>query len=182
MYTYCIYQIITTKNIGESKLKHLSYENLDDESVIDNALLAENDGPAIKFINVAAYVGGYLIRRLRKIHSKESITECKFCCLLLSEVDLDIYLFCTFKEYEGDSKKEHLNYCSKRFLNLLMKWDKIFLFNDLELIIIVNSGKIYLIPHLCDDYHSIALVRLFVRVKIYRQIKIINYSVKKKLH
>ena len=144
MCIYCIFEIIITKNIGENKLKDLSYEPLGDELEIDNFLLAENPDVPIELINAAAYVGGYLVRRLKKIHSNKSISECKFCCLLLSGQDFDLHLFCTLKEFEDYSNKEHLNYCSKEFIDLIVKWDKIFIFIMLKLNIIINSGKKYL--------------------------------------
>ena len=56
MFIYCIFQIITTRNICEYKLKDLSYEPLDNESVLDKFLLVENSDVSIEYINAAPYV------------------------------------------------------------------------------------------------------------------------------
>ena len=69
-----------TKNIGENKLKNLIYKD-HDESQLDNCLLGNEDNGRIEQINTATYIGEYLIRKLKNLHSKKSVSinECEIC-------------------------------------------------------------------------------------------------------
>jgi hypothetical protein len=76
------------------------------------------------------YFTGYLAHKLNNYHIKykgTSVSSCEACAHIFAKKDLTLHLFTSFKEYV-ELKDESLTYCSREFIDLIVKYERIFLY------------------------------------------------------
>ena len=136
----------------------------------------------------AAYISGYFAHKLAAFHSRElqnSLQTCSSCSSILTEQDLNIHLFLSFKEYnDSNNASWGLKYCSSSFISNVISYEKIFLytfehsrhlinFKDLVFSHIYNYASH---PAFCNKSILDYFISFFIKCRIFQSIKFFNSS------
>ena len=111
---------------GDQALEALQYS---DETVVGG--IKAN----VSSSNATSYFSGFMAYKIFKFHSnklKTSVNECDQCSnsMLSGEVDFNIHLFTTFKEFNQNkiSPNYGLKYCCRSFIDVVQELERIFLY------------------------------------------------------
>lgn len=72
-----------------------------------------------------------MLKKLINFHSASlhsDLSSCSTCNKIIAKPDLNHHLFITFKEYKDDADNFSLKYCSENFINIIVTYEKYFLF------------------------------------------------------
>ena len=142
------------------------------------------------YTNAAAYFSGYVAHKLNKYHLqhlKKTLANCSECSKILDSEDYFLHLFTSFKQYkEVIDPEAGLKYCHKSFVNIIVQYEKVFLFNfhtDPQRRKFARFTRDFIHmhcrhPEFCCELIKDFLVEFFVRCRTNQCIKMWNRSLK----
>lgn len=143
-------------------------------------------------VNAAALFSGYFIFWFNKKHrqlSGRTLENCEHCSLLQCDVaDINIHGFTFFKDYSQTfDNTGYLKYCSKDFMNVIIEYERIFLYffskyrhyhsfvKSLCTFAMAYGKK----PKLCTEELYQRILRHFFKTRTFQSVKKFNRSLQK---
>lgn len=145
-------------------------------------------------INAASYYAGYVASKLAAFHLqnfKTTLNACEHCSNILGQIDYNIHLFTTFKEYHSNGNRTWgLKYCSQQFLQIIQEYERVFLYCFSKYAHIdrfcsfVNSTITYNCHHpkFCKPAMNSYFIKFYVQCRTLQAIKIRNKTFRIPVH